>query len=90
MRECGNRALTPLRPEPYTALMPATFSSHHYNFDCRTLIISGVKLIPWICSGVLLPQALADIRLGEFVDEFVDRREFVNRRDVLSLIFGAV
>jgi hypothetical protein len=80
----------PLRPEPYTALMPATFSSRHYNFDCRTLIISGVKLIPWICSGVLLPRALADIRLGEFVDEFVDRREFVNRRDVLSLIFGAV
>jgi len=37
----------------------------------------------------ILPQALADIRLGEFVDEFVDRREFVNRRDVLSLIFGA-
>jgi hypothetical protein len=54
--QCGNRALTPLRPEPYTALMPATFSSRHYNFDCRTLIISGVKLIPWICSGVLLPQ----------------------------------
>ena len=69
--------------------MPATFSSRHYNSDCRTLIISSVKLIPWICSSVLLPPALADIRLGEFVDEFVDRREFVNRRDVLSLIFGA-
>jgi hypothetical protein len=36
------------------------------------LIISGVKLISWNCSGVLLPQAFADIRLGEFVDEFVE------------------
>jgi hypothetical protein len=82
--------LTPLRPEPYTALMPATSSSRHYNFNCRTFIICGVKLIPWICFGVLLPPALTDIPLGEFVDEFVDRREFVNRRDVLSLIFGTV
>jgi hypothetical protein len=60
--------------------MPPTFSSRHDNFDWRGFITPGVKLIGLICSVVFLLQTLADILLEEFVD----------RRDVLSLIYGAV
>jgi hypothetical protein len=76
----GNRALTPLHPAPYAALMPPTFSSRRHNFDWRGFITPGVKLIVLICSGVFLVQTLANILLGEFVD----------RRDVQSLICEAV
>jgi hypothetical protein len=60
--------------------MPPTFSSRRYNFDWRGFITPGVKLIVLICSGVFVAQTLANILLGEFVD----------RRDVLSLICEAV
>jgi len=75
----GNRVSTPLRPGPYAALMPQTFSSSRHNFDWH-FITPGVKPIVLICSGVFLLQTLANILLGEFVD----------RRDVLSLICEAV
>lgn len=76
----GNRVLTPLHPVPYTALMPQTFSSRRHNFDWRGFITPGVKLIVLICSGVFLLQTLANTLLGQFVD----------RREVLSLICEAV
>jgi membrane associated rhomboid family serine protease len=56
--------LTPLRPAPYTAVMPPTFSSRRYNFDWRGFITPGVKLIVLICSGVFLVQTLANLLLG--------------------------
>ena len=91
IHDFGSRALTRLRPGPRPALIPpppacrGRFRSRHYNFDWRSLHTRCVKLILLICSGVFLLQTLADILLEEFV-----AKEFVNRRDVLSLICEAL
>ena len=48
-------------PPPYTASMRTTFSGRRYNFDWRSFITPGVKLLVLICSGVFLFQTLVSL-----------------------------
>jgi len=52
--------------------MRSTFGSRRYNFDWRSFITPGVKLLVLVCSGVFLLQTLADLLIGPKATSWID------------------
>lgn len=52
--------------------MGTTFGGRRYNFDWRSFITPGVKLVVLICTGVFLAQTLIDLLLGMAASSWVN------------------
>lgn len=52
--------------------MRATFGARRYNFDWRSFITPGVKLLVLVCAGVFLAQTLIDLLLGIVATSWVN------------------